>query len=221
MKEKKALCICASGMKNGKKEGISRRICRILEDNQTKKGISARTVELRDFLLSPCNECGRCFQERHCVQDEDFNRLYDQILEADYLFFVSPHHAPVPARLCMLLEKMERIASFQRQKEPSGRPELWGKLAGIISHAGGGERELMTCKAMVNDTIADALERVGVKVVPFNSRWNTGISFAAACKETEKGTFPVQEYDWEQIAEETGMYVEIVVQTSRTLYAIL
>ena len=79
----------------------------------------------------------------------------------------------------------------------------------------------MICKAMVNDTIADALERVGVKVVPFNSRWNTGISLAAAYKEAEKGTFPVLEYDWEQIAEKTGMYVEIVVQTSRTLYAIL
>lgn len=121
----------------------------------------------------------------------------------------------------MLLEKMERLAAFQRQKEASGRPELWGKLAGIISHAGGGERELMICKAMVNDTIADALKGAGIKVVPFNSRWNTGISLAAAYKEAEKGTFPVLEYDWEQIAEKTGMYVEIVVQTSRTLYAIL
>jgi hypothetical protein len=99
----------------------------------------------------------------------------------------------------------------------------------------------MVCKAMVNDTIANVLETVGFKVVPFNSRWNTGIAFVAATESRGKGKVPrkvpgnlsgkfcesspendpVPGYDWGKIAEKTGMYVEIVVQTSRTLYAIL
>ena len=45
-------------------------------------------------------------------------------MEADYLFFVSPHHAPVPARLCMFLEKVERLAFLYRPPEPSCQPEL-------------------------------------------------------------------------------------------------
>lgn len=225
MKEKKALCICASGMRNDNEEGVSRRISKILEETLVRKRILAEIVELQKASLIPCSGCGRCADGRLCREDADFNRIYQKIIEADYLFLVSPHHAPVPSRLCMLLEKMERFALLCRQKEPSGEPELWGKLAGIISHAGGGERELMICKAMVNDTIADALDAVGVKVVPFNSRWNTGISFAAPEKKEEgikgEGIFSAPEYDWRQIEEKTGMYVEIVVQTSRTLYAIL
>lgn len=229
MNRKKALCICASERKNGRGEGISRYICKILEENLAKKRIAATTIDLREASLTPCDGCGRCAVERRCRADEDFNRISDQVLEADYLFFVSPHHAPVPARLCMFLEKVERLAFLYRPPESSCQPELseksdqscqpkrYRKLAGIISHTEGGEKELMVCKAMVNDTIANALETVGFKVVPFNSRWNTGISFAAATESRGKGS----EYDREQIAEKAGMYVEIVVQTSRTLYAIL
>ncbi len=253
MNRKKALCICASERKNGRGEGISRYICKILEENLAKKRIAATTIDLWEASLTPCDGCGRCAVERRCRADEDFNRISDQVLEADYLFFVSPHHAPVPARLCMFLEKVERLAFLYRPPEPSCQPELfekpeapcqpkisgkpepfcqpelseksdqscqpkrYRKLAGIISHTEGGEKELMVCKAMVNDTIANALETVGFKVVPFNSRWNTGISFAAATESRGKGS----EYDREQIAEKAGMYVEIVVQTSRTLYAIL
>ena len=249
MNGKRALCICASERKNGKEEGISRRICEILEESLAGKRISAKTIDLLKASLTPCDGCGRCAAERRCAKDGDFNRIYDQLWEADYLFFVSPHHAPIPARVCMLLEKMGRLADLHRQSGQSCPPGLFGepkpprptqtgrrpepscrqgpcrKLAGIISHAEGGERKLIICKAMVNDTIANALENMGFKVVPFNFQWNTGISFGAAGRSREEerpcAGFPSPEYDWEQIAEKTRMYVEIVVQTSRTLYAIV
>ena len=173
MNRKKALCICVSEKKNGRGEGISHYICKILEENLAKKRIAAATIDLREASLTPCDGCGRCAREQRCGTDADFNRISDQVLEADYLFFVSPHHAPVPARLCMFLEKVERLAFLYRPPEPSCQPELsekpdlpcrqepYRKLAGIISHTEGGEKELMVCKAMVNDTIANVLETVG------------------------------------------------------------
>ena len=62
--------------------------------------------------------------------------------EADYLFFVSPHYAPIPAKLCMLLEKMEQITFLHWWRDETYQSELFGKLAGIISHGGGGENAL-------------------------------------------------------------------------------
>ena len=114
MNRKKALCICVSEKKNGRGEGISHYICKILEENLAKKRIAAATIDLREASLTPCDGCGRCAREQRCGTDADFNRISDQVLEADYLFFVSPHHAPVPARLCMFLEKVERLAFLYR-----------------------------------------------------------------------------------------------------------
>lgn len=33
----------------------------------------------------------------------------NKFIQADGVFFVSPHYAPIPAKLSMLLEKMEEI----------------------------------------------------------------------------------------------------------------
>lgn len=79
------------------------------------------------------------------------------------LFFVSPHYAPIPAKLCMLLEKMEEITFLHWWKDNAYQSELYHKPAGIISHGGGSDRALSSYKAMVNDTIANALDTIQLK----------------------------------------------------------
>jgi len=199
----------------------TRRICTVAAGAFGKREIGAEIVDLREVSLAPCMGCGSCREKSRCGEDDIFNQIYDKMVEADYLFFISPYRAPVPARLCMLLEKMSQLTIVRRQKEPSYEPELHGKLAGIISHGGGGERMLMHYKAMVNDTIADALQAAWLKVVPFNSMWNTGISFPVTEGLKGKETVPVWEWGWERMEEKVGMYVEIVVRTSRIPYAVI
>lgn len=53
MNRKKALCICVSEKKNGRGEGISHYICKILEENLAKKRIAAATIDLREASLTP------------------------------------------------------------------------------------------------------------------------------------------------------------------------
>lgn len=222
MNGRKALCICASGMTESGKEGTARCICKMAAEAFRKKKICAEILDLQEIPLIPCRGCGRCGESRRCEEDESFGRLYGKITEADYLFFVSPYHAPVPAKICILLEKMLQVSARGRKPEASGQPAFCGKLAGIISYGGGGERMLMRYKAMVNDVIADALEASRLKVVPFNSQWNTGLSFPVTEAEgIREKMFPVKEFQWGQAEEKVEMYVKIMVQTSRTLYAIL
>ena len=73
---------------------------------------------------------------------------------------------------------------------------------------------------MVNETISNALGTVEMRTVPFNSEWNTGISLPVERVVDKKGVFPVQEYEWKKMEEEIRKYVEIIVQTSKSLYAI-
>lgn len=226
MKEKRAVCICASDLKGREGRKNARRICGILCKALAKEGCFTEILDLQDYALAPCTGCGECRGEEEtgamgCARDQNFNHLYRKIEKADFLFFVSPHYAPIPAGLCMLLEKIKQLASLPGWKNPSYRPRLCGKLSGIISYGAEGEEALMNYKAMVNDTIADALGSARVKVVPFNSRWDTGISLPVSGVRAGEGGFPVEEYDWKRIGGQVETYAEVLVQTGRTLHALL
>ncbi len=220
MKAKKAVCISASNMSSSGEESTSYRICQVTSRLLAQKRISCRILDLREYILSPCTGCGGCHGKRRCVHNEDFNRIYEEMIYADYIFFVSPHYAPIPAKLCALLEKMEQITFLHWWRDHTYQSELYGKLAGIISHGGGDEKALRSYKEMVNDTISNALGTVQMRTVPFNSEWNTGIALPVARVREQKSIFPLQEYDWEKIREEIRKYVEVIVQTSKSLYAI-
>ena len=220
MKEQKAVCISASNIMESQKNSTTYRICKLIAGVLHKKNVLCKIIDLRNSALNPCTGCGQCYEGKRCVQDTNFNCIYEELLTADYVFFVSPHYAPIPAKLCMLLEKMEQITFLHWWQDHKYRSEIYGTLAGIISHGGGGNGALENYKAMVNDTIANALDTIQFKMVPYNSKWNTGISLPVKNVTRNKGIFPCQEYDWRLLEENIEKYVEIVVQTFKSLYAI-
>ena len=144
--------------------------------------------------------------------DAGFNEIYEKLTLSDCIFFISPHYAPIPAKVSMLLEKMEQITFLHWWKDNSYRSELYHLPAGIISHGGGAQWALKSYKAMVNDTIANALETIQCRVIPFDSEWNTGISLPISKIEETDSIFPVQRYDWDSIRQKLEEYIEIVLR---------
>lgn len=67
-------------------------------------------------------------------------------------------------------------------------------------------------KAMVNDTIANALDTIQCRIIPYNSEWDTGISLPVHKVTEEDSIFPVQEYDWNLITQRLTDYIEIVLK---------
>ncbi len=162
--------------------------------------------------LSVFTGCGGCFYTLRCCRDNAFNTLYERLVRSDGLLFVSPHYAPIPARLCMLLEKMEEIAFLHWWKDSGYRAEAWGIPAGIVSHGGGAGWALKSYKAMVNDTIANAT--IQCRVVPYHSPWDTGLALPVSRVEEGAGIFPIQRYDREGITLLTG-YADMLLQAAR------
>ena len=64
---------------------------------------------------------------------------------------------------------------------------------------------------MVNDTIANALDTIQCKTVPYNSEWNTGISLPVHKVLEEDGIFPMQKYDWNLLTQKIREYIELVL----------
>lgn len=208
----KVICISASNILTSNNASTSYKFCEKIAEILEQNDISCKILDLREYNLSPCIGCGKCFGSKRCGRDNAFNVLYDEMTQADCIFFVSPHYAPIPAKLSMLLEKMEEITFLHWWKDNSYRSEMYNIPAGIVSHGGGSDWALSSYKAMVNDTIANALDTIQCKVVPFDKEWNTGISIPVKEVKEENSIFPVQIYDWNAIEEKIREYVNCVMQ---------
>lgn len=207
-----AICISASNILNSSNESTSYKFCKKIAEVLDQNGISCKILDLRRYDLSPCIGCGKCFESKRCCRDNAFNSIYNEIAKANCVFFVSPHYAPIPAKLSMLLEKMEEITFLHWWKDNTYKSEMYNIPAGIVSHGGGSDWALTSYKAMVNDTIANALDTIQCKVIPYNNEWNTGISIPVHEVKEENSIFPVQVYDWNAIEEKIQDYVNCVIQ---------
>lgn len=211
----KIICICAGNILHSGRQGVSMLICQKVADFLQKYDVVCETLDLRAYGLTPCVGCGGCFTTKRCCRDEDFNQIYEKLISASGALVVSPHYAPIPAKLCMLLEKMEEVAFLHWWKNSAYHAETHGLPVGIISHGGGGEWALKSYKAMVNDTIANALDTIQCKVIPYSREWDTGISLPVKQVVQGEGMFPIQQYDWVKLDPLLESYVKLILQAAR------
>ena len=208
---KKIICISASNIVHSCNQSTSLLLCEKIADIVREKGIVCEIIDLRNRLLSPCIGCGKCYESKRCHHDNAFNEIYESIIQSDGVFFVSPHYAPIPAKLCMLLEKMEEITFLHWWKDNTYQSEVYGIPAGIVSHGGGSDWALKSYKAMVNDTISNALETIQLKTVAFDTEWETGISLGVSKVKEQSNIFPAQEYEWNTILHKLQKYIDVVI----------
>jgi len=213
----KVVCISASNIKQSKDKSTSLIACQIIEKILKTKlkrdAITVDIIRLADAELSPCTGCGRCFETGKCAIYDDFNSIYSKIAKSDAVFIVSPHYAPIPAKLSILLEKMEQPTFLHWFHDNSYKPATYKKPVGIIAHGGGGEKGMLhSYKEMVLDTIANALQTIMMDVVGIDDEWLNGVVFPV--KEVQKSKneiFPIQIYDWAEIEKRLTPLVEKVV----------
>jgi multimeric flavodoxin WrbA len=134
-------------------------------------------IELQNHALNPCIACSRCLTDKRCAVDAAFNHIYEKIIACDLLFIISPHYAPIPAKLCMLFEKMGQIVSIRSSKDKSYQGETYGRKTAIITHGAtavnaAAQKEK---KRILNDPIAVGLHDAQLQIIPFDDEWDTGI----------------------------------------------
>ena len=207
----KVLCISASNILHSRENSVSQILCSKISEFLSEKEIICEIVDLREYCLQPCIGCGGCYESKRCCNDMGFNTIYKKVIESSAIFIVSPHYAPIPAKLSMMLEKMEEITFLHWWKNNKYKSEAYGIPTGIISHGGASDWALKSYKAMVNDTIANALDTIQCKTVPYNSEWNTGISLPVHKVLEEDGIFPMQKYDWNLLTQKIREYIELVL----------
>ena len=195
------VCISASNIKHSGENSTSLKVCKLVCD-LIENDIAKDIIKLVDYDFSPCIGCGRCYEKGKCHMNDDFNHIYNRICEADALFIVAAHYAPIPAKLSIVLEKMEQIAFLRRFNNEVYRSPLYKKPAGIIGHGGGGEDIYKHYKGPVLDSIWNALSYpIEMNIVGIDEENTKGVTFPVKTVSRKVGAiFPIQEYDWEDIS---------------------
>ena len=195
----------------------SYKICEIAKNIAQSKypEASHSILELKRHHIAPCCGCGKCWDSHRCVANDDFNAIYEQTIGSDFLLIVSPHYAPIPAKLAALLEKMEQITFLHWGADTTYKSEVFGKPTGVISHGGGGTDGALNCyKRMVNDTIANALDTIQLRLIPYDDVWDTGIALPLSkATFSDASVFPAQEYDWDALTLRIAAYMDLLLQS--------
>ena len=194
----KILCISASNRTDATGTNSYRK-CKAVLDEAAKyiPDMQGEIIEMQNRSLNPCTACSGCLDSKRCVIDDAFNKIYEKIILCDVLFIVSPHYAPIPAKLCMLLEKMGQVVSGRSSKDKSYQGETYGIKTAVITHGATAVDEISRKKKkrILNDPIAAALYDTQLKLIPFDKEWDTGICVQPIEKNTNGETLlKINEY---------------------------
>ncbi|MEW6724081.1 MAG: NAD(P)H-dependent oxidoreductase [Bacillota bacterium] len=99
--------------------------------------------------LRPCQACGHCgrITGRCAISVDDLAEITARLARADGIIIVSPHYAPIPAKLSALLERLEPFLrqllrarlprSSDRHPLRNHRPSGWPGSRLLQSHGPG------------------------------------------------------------------------------------
>lgn len=71
-------------------------------------GVDVEKIIIRDLQIAPCNSCNGCFEKGVCVINDDMQKIYSQLVEADGIIVASPiYFMGVSAQLKALIDRCQ------------------------------------------------------------------------------------------------------------------
>ena len=106
--------------------GNTRKLSEAFITRYIQRGFDVKKFNIPDMNIEQCNDCGKCFQDKPCIIEDDFNEIADSIVKADVIVFSLPvYFYSIPGKFKMF---MDRLICFQ-----DGNKNISNKLFAIIS----------------------------------------------------------------------------------------
>lgn len=193
------------------KDSISLRTAELLKNKlyEVNSSCSVNLVDLREYKLKSCEMCEKCAKAQRCVEDEDFNKLYDTISKSDELIVIAPHYAPIPSKLIIMFEKLEEMSYLQycagntEAAHPTNK-----KKAGVIAHGGMTQDYEQLYTENILTPLINVMECIGMKVV--NRKGNMPVCFGVKGfeKKEDKITYDII-YDMDRLNQAVDQFIEL------------
>ncbi|EEG76660.1 flavodoxin family protein [Dethiobacter alkaliphilus] len=93
------------------------------------QGVETELVELMDYEIKECISCNKCLFKPECsIKDDDMDKLYEKMREADGIVFGSPvYFSNVTGRMKDFIDRSRPLHMVAN--------ELDGKVGGAVVHA--------------------------------------------------------------------------------------
>ncbi len=197
----KILCISASNIEPASEHSASTRTCDLIRE-MILADFNAHVdiLCLMDYEMNPCRMCGKCFETGSCVRDQAFNHIYQSFVDADAVFVVCPHYAPLPSKLMMMLEKMEEICYLNWCQDQKYQTIVFEKPIGLVAHGGQPTQAASYYISTLLDPLALAFSSIQMKVIGCGEQSPNGVVFGVKnLRLVPDSIFVEIEHDWEDI----------------------
>jgi NAD(P)H-dependent FMN reductase len=144
-----ALLRVVSGMKilaiygSPRRRGNTSLLLKEAVDGAREAGAEVEEVILRDLRMAPCLEIYGCKKTGRCVIQDDFQRVYDQLLACQGLMLASPiFFYAVSAHTKILMDRCQSlwVKKYWIEKVPFGHGEIMSKGLFIAAGATSGRK---------------------------------------------------------------------------------
>ncbi|MEK6635663.1 MAG: flavodoxin family protein [Planctomycetota bacterium] len=101
---RKVIGIFGSPRQNGNSDILLNSAIRGIETN----GVDIERIIVRDLKIAPCNSCGGCWEKGVCVIDDDMQKIYSRLVDADGIIVASPiYFMGVSAQLKAFIDRCQ------------------------------------------------------------------------------------------------------------------
>ena len=197
----KIVCLSASNIEPARANSASTRTCELIREMViAEHNAYVDILCLMDYEMNSCRMCGKCLEAGKCVRDEAFNQIYQSLADADAVFVVCPHYAPLPSKLMMLLEKLEEICYLNWCRDQKYQTIVFNKPIGLVAHGGQPTRAASYYQTSLLDPLALAFSSIQMKVVGAAEQSPKGAVFGVKdLRLVPDSIFVEIEHNWEDI----------------------
>src|SRR3989337_4578311 len=101
---KKIIAIFGSPRKEGNSDILLNSALKGAESN----GADVEKIIIRDLQIAPCNSCGKCYEKGDCVINDDMQKMYPKLVDADGIIVASPiYFMGVSAQLKAFIDRCQ------------------------------------------------------------------------------------------------------------------
>ncbi len=215
------LTISCSNTHHMGENSISYLTAQYMKDLLIKNGYQhedIKTISLQNYELSSCTFCGACAKTQNCPYDQAFNSIFELINQSNYIFFIVPYYAIVPAKLTMILEKINEMFYASWLDNPNYQPKSSKIRVGIIGHGGMVENNQVLKFYHTNliTPIANTLKGLGFNIIKATDEYPLGIPFGllkdSDIFKDDQHIFPKILHDEKHIKDRICVFVEQIVK---------
>lgn len=93
-------------------------------------GAEVQLIRLANYRLEPCDACGSCHTTKSCAKEDDWRKLYQEIMRSDGVILGSPSY--FQGATAQMKTFIDRIGYLSLAR---GRKDFAGKVGGVIGIA--------------------------------------------------------------------------------------